>query len=141
MRLPKLSEMKDLDKLSSVRERAAMLELSEVAVRRQIALDRVHALRSDLPKTETIENGLVLQRWLIWRDQEVKKRLSALAVVSAEYAKTAQRCGRIIAESSVVEEMSKQVAIDIRDMSEKRRTYDQCSALHFLTHDVGDQDI
>lgn len=141
MRLPKPSEIKDLSKLSSVREKAAMLELGEVAARRQIAIDRVNELRGDLPKTETVEYGLVLQRWLVWREQEIKRRLGALAVVSAEYAKTAQRCGRIIAECAVVEEMSEQAATDTRNKNEKRLTYDQILASHFLANDVGDQDI
>lgn len=141
MRLPSRQEIENLNRLSNVRKKAAMLELSEVATRRQIALDYVNELRGELLMSEDIDNGLALQRWLVWRDQEIKRRLGALAVVSAEHAETAQRCGRIIAENAVVEEVSKLVQDDARGIREKRRAYDQTSVSHFLSNNIRDQDI
>ena len=141
MRLPSRQDMENLNRLSSVREQAAMLELSEVAARRQTALDRVNQLRGELPLVKEIDYGLVLQRWLVWRDQEIKRRLGALAVVSAEYAETAQRCGRIIAENAVVEKVSKLAQDDARETREKRHAYDHTSASHFLANNIRDQNI
>ncbi len=123
MRTPEPFEMRRLGKLSGVREKVAMLKLAEVARRRQTASDYVNQLRANLPSSETVEEGLVLQRWLVWRDQELKRRLSALAVVSAEYAETVQRCGRIIAENAVVEDLTEISTKAAREVRRKRQDY------------------
>lgn len=141
MRIPNPSEMSKLSRLSDVREKMAMLELSRVVARQRIATERINELRGKLPDTETVAEGLVLQRWLVWRDQELKRRLGELALIAAEYAECAKRCGRIIAENAVVEEMSALSFKEVRTKLEKRQAYETPSKSHLLAHNVCDKNI
>ena len=141
MRLPKSKDLQPLLKLTRVREKAAMAELGEVAAKRNKAAERVAALKSQRPAAESPEQAAVLEKWMIWRDQELRARQGYLAKCTAEYLVTAKTCGRIIAEHVVVEGLTEQAEQRARSEKEARRLEALNLLSHLLSHDVGDQDV
>ena len=141
MRVPGKNDLQMLTKLSRVREKAALAELSAATARRNAALARVDALKNmTLEVVETSEPA-VLQKWLLWRDQELVRRQGQLARLAAEHLETSQRCGRVIAENAVVEDLVEIARSDAKVENQKRALYDQAISSHLLSHDVGDQDV
>ena len=141
MRLPSKPEIGKLASLSRARERLAMVELAAVTARRNAAAARVRELRDRSDWAAGTQEAAVYQKWLLWRDQEIAKRLQQLAVISAEYAEASRRCGRVIAENAVVETLADQVAQDASEAAVKADLYDLAITSHLLPNDVGDQNI
>lgn len=141
MRLPKPQDLQPLLKLTRVREQAAMAELGKVAARRNAAAERVAELKGRKPRADTPDEAAILEKWLIWRDQEMRARQGHLAKCTAEYAVTAKTCGRLIAEHVVVENLTDQAEHKARTEKESRRLEALNLLSHLLAHNVGDQDV
>ena len=141
MRIPDRAELKRLTQLSQVRERAALSELAEVTARKDAAALRVRDLREQSREAAKSPEAAVYQKWLVWRDQELTRRVAHLARLSAEHAETSRRCGRVIAENAVVETLADLSATEARDEADKQSLYEQAMSSHLLANDVGDQDV
>lgn len=141
MRFPDKAEMRKLTRLSQMRERAALAELAAATARRNLAAARVTELQGQADAAAHSGEPAVFQKWLLWRDQELRRRLVHLARLSAELAETSSRCGRVIAENAVVESLADLAKAEAQDKAEKRDLYDLAMSSHLLANDVGDQDV
>lgn len=141
MRMPKSKELQPLLKLTRVREKAAMAELGRVAALRNAAAARVAELKDIRPDLPEGLDAAVLEKWLVWRNQELQVRQGHLAKCAAEYNVTAKSCGRLIAEHVVVENLTDQAKARARSEAETRRLETLNLLSHLLAHDVGDQDV
>ncbi len=141
MRVPSKQEMKKLAILSQARERMALEELAAVSARRSAASARVRQLRAQTEAASKTDDAAVFQKWLLWRDQEIARRLVHLAAVTAEYVETSRRCGRVIAENAVVETLADQAAREAEEAKAKSGSYDLAMTSHLLSDDIGDEDI
>lgn len=141
MRLPKREEVEQLSKVVHARERMAIAELAVATERRQKAQDRIAELKSKSYEVETFaDDGGVLQKWLVWREQELRVRQADLARATADYLATMQRCGRFIAEAKAVDELAEQAkARQSADAAKKHEEEVLLSDL--LANDIGDQDV
>jgi hypothetical protein len=136
-----VEDLAPLIELTRVRERDAAFKLNQAAALQNEASQRVEELRNNNPKVSSVDQALVLEKWMVWRDQELRQRQMRLAKCRANYAATAMVCGRVIAEHVVVESLRDQA--DERQKNEREaRDLEALNVLsHLLTHDIGDQDI
>jgi hypothetical protein len=136
-----VEDLAPLIELTRVRERDAAFKLNQAAALQNEASQRVEELRNNNPKVSSVDQALVLEKWMVWRDQELRQRQMRLAKCRANYAATAKVCGRVIAEHVVVESLRDQA--DERQKNEREaRDLEALNVLsHLLTHDIGDQDI
>ncbi len=141
MRIPDKGEMEKLTRLSQVRERAALVELAAASALRNAAAERIAELHRDTEKAAKTPEAAVFQKWLQWRNQELRRRLSHLARMSANHAETSSRCGRVIAENAVVESLAELAKTEAQDQAEKRSLYDLAISSHLLSNNIGDQDV
>ena len=133
--------MKQLAALSQLREQHALADLSILAVRRRAETEHLARLAREAPAATSPEEARALEKWTEWRDMQKRHSASRIAVIAAEYAISAQICGRRIAENAVVETLSDVADAKARTLRETRRVRDQAGNLHLLTNDVCDQNI
>lgn len=138
MRNLRVEDFAQLLELTSVRERAAAFSLSQAAATQREAKKRVDELRYNIPTIEAPDEGVVLEKWLVWRDQELRKRQSHLAKCRADYAETAKICGRVIAENAVVKTLREEARESQKRESEARHMEALNLLSHLLPHNVGD---
>lgn len=141
MRLPDLERLAPLVKLTQAREKAALAELGEAAALRDAAAARVAALMTDPPVPQNAEEAAALDRWLIWRGQELQRRQGQLAKARAEYDIVRRRSGRVIAEHGVVENLADQAREDARKQRETKQHEALGLLSYLLADDIGNQDI
>jgi len=122
MRIPNSQDMAKLSRLTSVREKLAMAELSEALRRMESVEQRLRSLKAKSYDDPSTTNAAVLQKWLTWRDQKILCYQSDLARATAEYLEVARRCGRFIAEAKVVEKLSEESKNAEKERYTKRQT-------------------
>ncbi len=140
MRELDLKEAAQLTKLSRLREQLAQAELSEAAQLKRACEERLQSLRGRSFDASSATVAGVVEKWLVWRDQDIKVQQVELARASAHYLETAKRCGRFIAQAKVVEELAQQ-SVQSRAVETAKHQSDEILRLHLLAHDVSDQNI
>lgn len=141
MRHLKSEDLTPLLELTRVRERAAVLKLGQAAAIQNKARQEVEELKSRNPISNSPDHAAVLEKWLVWRDQELRLRQNRLAKYSALYAETSKVCGRVIAEHVVVETLKDQAEEKQKSERETRHLEALNLLSHLLAHDVGDKNI
>ncbi|MCV6591663.1 MAG: hypothetical protein OIF48_01830 [Silicimonas sp.] len=141
MRLPDPARLAPLVKLTQAREKAALAELGQAAAKRDAAAARVAELMVAPPAPQDADEAAALDRWLIWRAQELQRRQGLLAKARAEYDIVRQRSGRVIAEHGVVETLADQAKDHARKTREAKRLEALGLMSNLLADDIGNQDI
>lgn len=108
MRRPALKEITIIAKLTHTREQAALAKISTAALRLEKATQAVAQLLAITHEARTAAEAELVSKWLIWKQDELKARNVELAAARAEYQKTVQQSGRLIAEHAVVAEILEQ---------------------------------
>lgn len=105
-RFPKSSELVKLKKLTDARELAAMAELAVIETERKAAEIEFLALQNKNYEASSIEELMVIEKWGVWRKDELRRRSLAVATATAKHKTAAMRCGRFVAESAVLKEIA-----------------------------------
>lgn len=113
-------DLRDLVRLTRVREQAALAEQAAVAARMKRVEARIAELRQQPRSMPGPDEARFLARWLVWRDNALKCETTRLAALRAEQRQTAIRCGRAVAENAVVERLLTQAAAEERRDRERR---------------------
>ena len=147
MRLPDARDLRQLGQITRARELAALAELASIAAEKRNVEDRITHYKDSVPACHDAAQAATLSRWLDWREDQVRRLSSRLALVMAQYAQATRICGRAVAENAVMEDLVHRAAARDAEEIERRaafqRTFDlaQGSRLHLLPDDIDDKDI
>jgi hypothetical protein len=104
-RLPRSGELLKLSRLTRARELAALQHLAKLSFKVKQAEESVQELRSKSFSATSPADTAVLLKWRLWKEEELKRRNLIKARLMADYATEAKKCGRAIAEHSVLSEL------------------------------------
>lgn len=104
-RVPKSRDLAKLAQLTRARELAALAELSRIASARRTVENDIAALRAEDHTAETTAEMRIVETWRLWKAEELRRRSIRLAALTAAYQEAASRCGRLVAENTVVEKL------------------------------------
>lgn len=121
-RFPRFREITKLKKLTDARELAAMAELAVIEAERKAAEVDLLALQNQNHNAKSIDELVIVEKWSLWREDEMRRRATVLAAVTAKHKIAAMRCGRLIAESSVLKEIGSQARAHEAKQRQKRST-------------------
>mgnify|MGYP000722380288 CR=1 FL=1 len=121
-RFPRFREITKLKKLTDARELAAMVELTAIEAERKAAEIDLLALQNQNHNAKSIDELVIVEKWSLWREDEMRRRATVLAAVTAKHKIAAMRCGRLIAESSVLKEIGSQARAHEAKQRQKRST-------------------
>ena len=121
-RFPRFREITKLKKLTDARELAAMAELAAIEAERKAAEIDLLALQNQNHNAKSIDELVIVEKWSLWREDEMRRRATVLAAVTAKHKIAAMRCGRLIAESSVLKEIGSQARAHEAKQRQKRST-------------------
>lgn len=147
MRLPSSNELRQIGQLTSARELARLADLAQILAQKQSIEARIEDLKTSVLACQDTVQAANLSRWLEWRDHEVERLNSQLALVSADHAQALAHCGKAIAENSVMENLIQRARASETEDREKRELLEQTlefaeeKQLHLLPNDLGDQNV
>ncbi len=147
MRRPTAQKLSQLAKLTETRELAALAEFARLAARKRDIEAQIASLRSPLLAFEDPVQAANLALWQSWRDEEIRRLLSRLSLITAETMETAELCGRAIAENAVMERLVHRTKVTEADTVEKKKAMQRAleqvlyPRSHLLADDLGDQDV
>ncbi len=147
MRRPTAQKLSQLAKLTETRELAALAEFARLAARKRDIEAQIASLRSPLLAFEDPVQAANLALWQSWRDEEIRRLLSRLSLITAEMMETAELCGRAIAENAVMERLVHRTKVTEADTVEKKKAMQRAleqvlyPRSHLLADDLGDQDV
>lgn len=128
-RIPKPGELAKLKQLTSAREMAAMAKLAGIKAEKTRAEDQIAMLRAQSHEASCVEEMEVVEKWRVWKDQELRRLLEALARIEVAYRALAAEYGRYAAEDDVMG--------DILARSERKRAEDRQKQLSAFTSPDG----
>lgn len=110
----------ELLKLAKVREQTSLAELAQG----QAALEQLKAEMFELETKEFLshsaEDASRISKWQLWRRHELSRLQTVYAKAAAAHQETVKRCGRAVAEKSVLLRLQKQSASKVKLEHQRR---------------------
>lgn len=148
MRRPPSRQLVLLGQITRTREMTALALLARAAGECRVLETAIAELRRPAAARDSLAEAAHLSRWMDWRQSEIDRLTSRLALKRAEQVRLARLCGRALAENSVmerlVEDSRKAEFLDTQRRASAMQTAgagDGQRASHLLADDVGDQDV
>ncbi|MDJ0637845.1 MAG: hypothetical protein QNJ20_03350 [Paracoccaceae bacterium] len=113
-------DLLSLRQVTEARELAAMARVSALASQLDRLTDEMEKLRNKTFEILTPEGAQAMERWSLWRGEELRRLAVRQAQVAAEHRVAAELAGRLIAENAVMDRLVKRAA-DSEGMTRSRR--------------------
>ncbi len=116
-------DLGQLRQVTRARELAATAKLAVLASELRQLAEQMDELREKTFDVQTPEDARTLERWSLWRDEELRRLSHCQAQVAAKHRIAAEAAGRMIAENAVLDRLFKLAAKDETETRARRQTH------------------